>query len=166
MHATLAGVILALTIPIQPDRNGVSPLHRMESGLLPWVAYLILPLFAFVNAGVTFWGMSPSDLLNPVPIGIILGLFVGKQIGVFGATWLAVKLKLAKLPKQCGWLHVYGVSILCGIGFTMSLFIGMLALGNLENFYLNEVRLGVIVGSFLSGIIGYLVLHKARKISS
>jgi NhaA family Na+:H+ antiporter len=128
--------------------------------LHPWVAYGILPVFAFANAGVNLEGLSPGDLLQPIPLGIMLGLFVGKQLGVFSFAWIAVKLGLARLPTGVGFAQVYGAAILCGIGFTMSLFIGMLAF---ENTASDQVivtdRLGVLVGSLLSAVIGYVVLN-------
>jgi len=159
LHATLAGVTLAFFIPNFKDSEGHSPLHRLEHALHPWVAFLILPIFAFANAGVSFEGMQLSILWEPVPLGIILGLFIGKQIGILGFTWLTIKLGLAKLPENATWLTIYGVAILCGIGFTMSLFIGMLAFSNPE--YMNQVRLAVLLGSLLSAVVGYFVLYFA-----
>jgi len=156
IHATLAGVALAFFIPNVKDSHGHSPLHRLEKGLHPWVAFGILPIFAFANAGVSFEGMTLSVLWEPVPLGIVLGLFLGKQLGVFGFTWLMIKLGFAELPDRATWLTVYGVSILCGVGFTMSLFIGGLAFTEPE--YMNQVRLGVLVGSFVAAIVGYLIL--------
>lgn len=156
LHATLAGVALAFFIPNVKDSQGHSPLHRLEEALHPWVAFGILPIFAFANAGVSFEGMTLNVLWETVPLGIVLGLFVGKQIGVFGFTWLMVKLGLAKLPDRATWMTIYGVSILCGVGFTMSLFIGSLAFTDPE--YMNQVRLGVLLGSFVSAIVGYLIL--------
>lgn len=156
IHATIAGVALAFVIPNVKDSHGHSPLHRLEHILHPWVAFGILPIFAFANAGVSFEGMTLGILWEPVPLGIVLGLFVGKQIGVFGFAWLTVKLGFAELPEKATWLTIYGVALLCGIGFTMSLFIGALAFTDPK--YMNEVRLGVLLGSFLSAIVGYLVL--------
>ena len=160
VHATLAGVLLALAIPLRAtDAEGHSPLRHLEHILHPWVAFLVLPAFAFANAGVNFAGMTFSSLLEPLPLGIALGLFFGKQIGVFGATFLMVKTGLARLPEDTTWAMMYGVSLLCGIGFTMSLFIGGLAFD--DPAHAAAVRLGVLAGSLMSGTIGYLVLKKA-----
>ena len=161
IHATLAGVALAFVIPNQKDSHGHSPLHRLEEGLHPWVAYAILPIFAFANSGVSFEGMGLDILWESVPLGIVLGLFFGKQLGVFGLTWLAIKLGFAKLPEGATWMTIYGVSILCGIGFTMSFFIGSLAFTAPE--YMDQVRLAVLLASFLAAIVGYLVLFLATK---
>jgi len=143
------------------DSHGHNPLHRLEKILHPWVAYGILPIFAFVNAGVSFEGMDLSILWEPVPLGIVLGLFLGKQLGVFGFTWLTIKLGFAKLPDRATWMTIYGVAALCGVGFTMSLFIGSMAFTDAE--YMNQVRLGVLLGSFLSAIVGYLILFAATS---
>ena len=160
VHATLAGVLTALAIPIAPRKEtGQSPLHKLEHGLHPWVAFMILPVFAFSNAGVDLRGLSLDALLAPVPLGIALGLFAGKQIGVFGLTLLAVKTRIAKLPSGVNWAQIYGVSCLTGVGFTMSLFIGGLAFVNAAQ--LDQVRLGVLMGSIMSGIVGYIVLRLA-----
>ena len=160
VHATLAGVLTALAIPIAPRKEtGQSPLHKLEHGLHPWVAFMILPIFAFSNAGVDLRGLSLDALLAPVPLGIALGLFAGKQIGVFGLTLLAVKTRIAKLPSGVNWAQIYGVSCLTGVGFTMSLFIGGLAFDNAAQ--LDQVRLGVLMGSIMSGIVGYIVLRLA-----
>ncbi len=172
LHATLAGVVLAFFIPLRADEDEKhhtghahashhSPLHTLEHALHPIVAFCIMPIFAFANAGVTLAGMSFGILFEPVPLGIILGLFVGKQIGVFGFSWLIIKSGLARLPDNTNWMQLYAVSILCGIGFTMSLFIGSLAFASEE--YVNEVRLGVIVGSLLSAVIGYFLLQFASR---
>jgi NhaA family Na+:H+ antiporter len=158
VHATLAGVVAALAIPLRhKDPTASSPLHRAEHGLHIWVAFLILPLFAFANAGVSLKGITISDVLAPIPLGIALGLFIGKQIGVFCFSWVAVKVGLAKLPTGANWLQLYGIACLTGVGFTMSLFIGTLAFDGDET--LNAVRLGVIMGSLVSGILGYIVLR-------
>ena len=162
VHATLAGVITALAIPLKAkDPTASSPLHRAEHGLHIWVAFLILPLFAFANAGVSLKGVSLSDLLAPMPLGIALGLFVGKQIGVFSMAWISVKLGLAKLPTGANWAQVYGIACLTGVGFTMSLFIGTLAFEGDET--LNAVRLGVLMGSIASGVLGYVLLRMFCK---
>lgn len=158
VHATLAGVITALAIPLRAkDPEQSSPLHRAEHGLHIWVAFLILPLFAFANAGVSLKGVSFSDLLAPMPLGIALGLFVGKQVGVFSMAWISVKLGLAKLPTGANWAQVYAIACLTGVGFTMSLFIGTLAFEGDET--LNAVRLGVLMGSIASGVLGYVLLR-------
>lgn len=159
VHATLAGVLIALTIPLKKKDGDKALLYQMEHALHPWVAYMILPVFAFANAGVSLSGVSFADLAQPLPLGIAAGLFIGKQIGVFGATWIAVKSGLARLPAGVGWRHVYGVACLTGVGFTMSLFIGSLAFGADET--MNTVRLGVVSGSVLSGILGFVVLRMA-----
>ncbi len=160
VHATLAGVLMALCIPLRAkDEDGHSPARHLEHSLHPWVAFGILPLFAFANAGVPFDGLSFADLLTPVPLGIMIGLFVGKQVGVFLATWLTVALGLAKRPAGTSWMQIYGASVLCGIGFTMSLFIGTLAFEHGEFNFAAQVRLGVLGGSILSAILGYLVLR-------
>ncbi len=167
IHATLAGVTLALTIPLgghgtESDEPEHSPLHTLEHRLHPWSSYLIVPVFGFANAGVSIAGMSPSLLLTPVPLGIMLGLFLGKQIGVFGFAWLAVRLGLGTMPAKATWAQLYGVSLLCGIGFTMSLFIGALAFAS--NAALNDAtKIGVLAGSALSAVIGYVVLHLAGR---
>ena len=158
VHATLAGVITALAIPLKAKNpSESSPLHRAEHGLHIWVAFLILPLFAFANAGVSLKGISVSDLLAPLPLGIALGLFVGKQVGVFSMAWISVKLGLSKLPTGATWPQVYAIACLTGVGFTMSLFIGTLAFEGDE--VLNAVRLGVLMGSIASGILGYTLLR-------
>lgn len=160
VHATLAGVLMALCIPLRAvDSHGHSPARHLEHTLHPWVAFGILPLFAFANAGVPFEGLSVRDLLAPVPLGIMIGLFVGKQVGVFLATWLTVTLGLAKRPAGTTWLQIYGASVLCGIGFTMSLFIGTLAFEHGEFNFAAHVRLGVLGGSILSALAGYLILR-------
>ena len=162
VHATLAGVILAAFIPMRDaDNPGHSPLQELEHDLHSVVAFGILPLFAFVNAGIDLGGVGISDLLHTVPFGIAAGLFVGKQVGIFSLCFLAIKLGLARLPDGSGWGALYGVSILCGVGFTMSLFVGSLAFENvaLDAGMVFDERLGIIVGSLLSGILGFLVLH-------
>lgn len=165
VHATLAGVLIALTIPLKKKDGDRALLHHMEHALHPWVAFFILPIFAFANAGVSLGGVSVSDLAQPLPLGIAAGLFIGKQVGVFGATWIAVKTGIARLPQGVGWHHIYGVACLTGVGFTMSLFIGSLAFGAAET--MNTVRLGVLSGSVLSGVLGYVILRmSASKKSS
>lgn len=164
VHATIAGVLAAFAVPVvttpgEPDAED-SPLHRLEYGLHSWVAYAIVPLFGFANAGVSFAGFGLDKLLSPLPLGIAAGLFLGKQIGIFGAVWSAVKLGFAKKPRGATWLQIYGVCILCGIGFTMSLFIGLLAFAD-DLALVEEAKIGVIAGSFASGLIGYLILRFA-----
>ncbi len=156
VHATIAGVLTAFFIPLK-DKWGKSPLHGLEAGLAPYVLYLIVPIFAFANAGVVLEGLSVADLAAPVPLGIALGLFLGKQIGVMGAVFLMVRLGLARLPHGANWGHVYGVSALAGIGFTMSLFIGSLSFA--DPALMNHVRLGVLSGSLLSALVGYGILR-------
>lgn len=157
VHATLAGVAVAFAVPIGEDGSGRSPLRALESALHPWVAFLVMPAFAFANAGVSFAGISPATLFAGVPLGIALGLFLGKQLGVFGAAWLAIRAGWARMPEDASWGLLYGTSILAGIGFTMSLFIGTLAFEPAA--YAAPVRLGVLAGSLLSGIAGYAVLR-------
>ena len=160
VHATLAGVIVAAFIPLRASDDS-SPARHLEHILHPWVAFAVLPIFAFANAGVSFHGMSLDTLGQGVPMGIILGLFVGKQVGVFGMVALARLFRLAKLPEGTTWGQVYGVALLCGVGFTMSLFIGTLAFehGNFDMLY--GVKMGVLTGSLLSAAAGLLVLHLA-----
>ncbi len=160
VHATLAGVVTAFFIPMRNETGdyGGFPLKHLEHVLHPWVAYMILPLFAFVNAGVSFGGMSLEMLAEGVPLGVALGLFVGKQVGVFLTCALLVALGLARLPAGSNWASLYGVSVLTGIGFTMSLFIGSLAFESAGYGYHAGVRAGVLIGSALSAILGYIVL--------
>lgn len=161
VHATLAGILVATAVPLKSRSGESSPLRELEHALHPWVAFAILPLFAFANAGVSMAGISSEVVFGTVSVGIILGLFVGKQLGVFVAVWLAVKFDLAKLPGGSNWSAVYGVALLTGIGFTMSLFIGSLAFehGNFE--HLTSTRVGVLAGSLLSAVVGYMVLHRS-----
>ena len=157
IHATIAGVLLALTIPHNIKNNKQSMLLKLEHGLSPYVAFGIMPIFAFANAGVSLEGLTYSTLLNPVPLGIVLGLFFGKQIGVFVLSYVSVKLKIADKPSNSTWPAFYAVSILTGIGFTMSLFVGNLAFANnLE--YMDGVKIGVLTGSLLSTLFGYFLL--------
>lgn len=162
VHATLAGVILALTIPLRSDPakpdDMSSPLHKAEHGLAPWVTFLIVPLFGFANAGVSFDGMTVSSLAEPVPLGIALGLFAGKQLGVFLASAAVIRLGWARLPSGASWKQVYGVAMLCGIGFTMSLFVGLLAFPDAIALQ-NELKLGVLLGSVSSAIFGAVLLR-------
>ena len=164
VHATLAGVALGLLIPLSVKKEpDVSPLKIMEHALHPWVAFLILPVFAFVNAGVSLQGLTLEALMHPVTLGIAAGLFIGKQIGVMGLTFLAVSLGFCKLPAGVNWMQFYGMALLTGIGFTMSLFIGTLAFTDIE--LASAVRLGVLFGSILSGVAGtsILILSSQRE---
>ena len=157
IHATIAGVLLALTIPHNIKNNKESMLLKLEHGLSPYVAFGIMPVFAFANAGVSLEGLTFKTLLNPVPLGIVLGLFFGKQIGVFVLSYISIKLKFADKPTGSTWSALYAVSILTGIGFTMSLFVGNLAFANnLE--YIDGVKIGVLTGSLLSTLFGYFLL--------
>ena len=159
VNTSLAGVACAMTVPLEPRRPGQSGvLHHFMDSLHPYVAFLILPLFAFVAAGFSFNNLSLGDLLSPVTVGVALGLFVGKQIGVFGAAALAIGLKLARRPTGAKWLELYGCALLCGVGFTMSLFIGGLAFSPDDQSAQAEIRLGVVAGSALSIIAGMAVL--------
>ena len=158
VHPTVAGVLAALTIPL--DRSPGAPnsaesmLHRIEHMIQPWVAYLIVPIFGFANAGVSLSGLSWPALLAPLPLGIATALFIGKQVGIFGSVWAAVSLGIAKRPRGANWMQIYGVSLLCGIGFTMSLFIGGLAFD--DPALADAVKIGVLGGSLLSAVAGYL----------
>ena len=161
VHPTLAGVALAVTIPLRrspgrPD-DPASPLHILEHALQRWVAFLIVPVFGFANAGVSLSGFTWSSLLSPIPLGIAAGLFVGKQLGVFVTTWSAVRLRWADCPEHASFGQVFGISLLCGIGFTMSLFIGLLAFPTSPEMQ-DSVKIGVLCGSGLSAIVGVLVL--------
>jgi NhaA family Na+:H+ antiporter len=165
VHATLAGVALAFMIPLHSkDEHGkpFSMAHHMEHSLHSWVAFFILPLFAFVNAGVDLRGISIEEMAGPVPLGIMAGLFIGKQVGVFGFSWIAIKLGLASLPKEATWMTLYGVAVLTGIGFTMSLFVDSLAYNDTKIFHFAD-KLAILLGSFLSGVMGYVVLKMATK---
>jgi NhaA family Na+:H+ antiporter len=160
VHATLTGVILAMFIPIKSTINpDYSPLKELEHNLHSAVAYIILPIFAFANSGIDLAGVGVEQLMHPVPLGIALGLIVGKQVGIFSLCWLAIKMKWATLPEGSNWVSLYGIAALCGIGFTMSLFIGSLAYEETQfNIFFDE-RLGIIVGSMVSALIGYFVLR-------
>lgn len=165
VHATLAGVALGLIIPLRvQNEHGLSPLKVMEHALHPWVVFAVIPLFAFVNAGLSFKGITLDTFMDPITVGIILGLFVGKQLGVFVFTYLARLVGICKLPNGVTWLHFYGLSLLTGIGFTMSLFIGTLAFNHVEN--ITAVRLGVLTGSLLSAVVGIAILLLASRRAS
>ncbi|MEJ2761802.1 MAG: Na+/H+ antiporter NhaA [Gammaproteobacteria bacterium] len=165
VHATLAGIVLAMFIPLKTSggssssESSESPLRSLEHALHPWVAFGILPAFAFANAGVSLRGLSAADVFHPVPLGIVAGLLLGKQFGITAICWLAVKLRAASLPEGVRWSHIYGVSLLCGIGFTMSLFVASLAFEQGAGAYLGLDRLGILVGSALSGLGGYALLR-------
>jgi len=167
VHATLAGVVLAMFIPIRSKSDAaISPLKSMEHGLHGVVAFFVLPVFAFANAGISLRGVGADQLFHNVPIGIALGLFFGKQIGIFGLCLLCIKLKLAQLPLGMNWLSLYGTSILCGIGFTMSLFIGSLAFEDTGVKALFDERFGIIIGSLVAGITGYFILKFSLRLNT
>ena len=164
VHATVAGVLAAMTIPLRatpgaPDAAD-SPLHILEHRLHPWSAYLIVPLFGFANAGISFAGLGWADLFAPLPLAIALGLFVGKQLGIFGIVYGAVRVGISTRPRGATWLQIYGLSILCGIGFTMSLFIGMLAFPG-QDALIEDAKIGILLGSLLSAVTGYAILRLA-----
>jgi NhaA family Na+:H+ antiporter len=167
VHATLAGVALAFAIPLRGvtdahDGERQGPLEHLEHVLHPWVTYAVLPIFAFANAGVPLAGLSVADLFQPVPLGIALGLFLGKQAGVAGATWAAIRFGIGTLPEGASWRQFYGMALLTGVGFTMSLFIGTLAFE--DPGYADDVRIGVMTGSLLSAVAGYTVLRFGRRV--
>ena len=157
IHATISGVLLATIIPHRKKEKDFSLLVKLEHAISPYVAFGIMPLFAFANAGVSLQGISLSSLLDKVPLGILLGLFIGKQLGVFIFSYVSIKLKFAQMPNNSNWLNFYGVGILTGIGFTMSLFVGNLAFVNYSN-HMDGVKIGVLSGSFLSALVGYFML--------
>ena len=160
VHATLAGILVAMFIPVTSKKTpGYSPLKDLEHDLHSVVAFIVLPIFAFANAGINLSGVGAEQLLHSVPLGIAAGLFVGKQVGIFGFCWLAIQLKLSNLPKDMTWCSLYGTAALCGVGFTMSLFIGSLAFEETSINILFDERLGIIIGSLASGIVGYLILN-------
>lgn len=164
VHATLTGVIVAMFIPIKSKTEPhYSPLKSLEHDLHTVVAFFVLPIFAFANSGISFINISSEQFFHTVPVGIALGLFVGKQVGIFGLCWLFIKLKLTNLPSGMSWISLYGTAALCGIGFTMSLFIGSLAFEETGINLLFDERLGIILGSLLSGIVGYLVLRASLR---
>jgi len=163
IHATIAGVLLALLIPHDKTDKKKSLLLKLEHAIAPYVAFGIMPLFAFANAGVSLDGISLASLLSPVPLGILCGLFFGKQIGVFLFAYISVKLNIAQKPNNSNWTALYAVSVLTGIGFTMSLFVGNLAFAN-SPMYLDGVKIGVLSGSLLSTLVGYfLLIFSTRK---
>ena len=157
IHATIAGVLLAMTIPHRKKEKDFSLLIKIEHAISPYVAFGIMPLFAFANAGVSLDGLTFSSLLNKVPLGIVLGLFLGKQLGVFVFSYISIKLKIAQMPNNSNWFNFYGVGVLTGIGFTMSLFVGNLAfVDNMQ--YMDGVKIGVLTGSLLSTLVGYFLI--------
>jgi len=161
VHATIAGVLAAFTIPMQ-TKDGYSMLDNVEHSLVPWSAYMVVPIFGFANAGVSLEGLGLENLLDPLPLAVAAGLVVGKQVGIFSAVWLAVKSGFVKMPQNCSWPEVWGVSILCGIGFTMSLFIGELAFpgsDEMARLLREEAKIGILLGSLISAILGYTVLR-------
>lgn len=162
IHATIAGVLIALLIPHDKKNKNKSLLLKLEHSIAPYVAFGIMPLFAFANAGVSLDGISLSSLFNPVPLGILCGLFFGKQIGVFLFAYISIKLNLAEKPNNSNWMSLYAVSVLTGIGFTMSLFVGNLAFAN-SPMYLDGVKIGVLSGSLLSTLVGYFLLMFSTK---
>ena len=162
VHATLAGVILALFIPFRSATNpSISPLKSLEKDLHSAVSLIILPIFAFCNAGIDFSNFGLDTVLHGIPLGIALGLFFGNQIGIFVFCWVGVKLGLTALPKDISWPSLYGTAALCGVGFTMSLFIGSLAFEETGANYLVDERIGILIGSLLSGVLGYFILKSS-----
>jgi NhaA family Na+:H+ antiporter len=159
VHATLAGVVIGFAIPLQGNKGEHSPLKHMEHALHPYVAFGILPLFAFANAGISLEGVSLSSLGSALPLGIALGLLVGKPLGIFTFSWVAVKSGVAKLPKGVNFMHIFAVSVLCGIGFTMSIFISSLAFGTVNAEFDTYARLGILMGSTTAALLGYFLLH-------
>ena len=166
VHATLAGVVTALAVPlVNPNKHGhgKSPLKAAEHALHPWVAFGVLPVFAFANAGVSLQGVNLATFLQTVPLGITAGLLLGKAVGVFGAAWLMIRFTPARLPDQASWSQFFGVSVLCGVGFTMSLFIGGLAFEGQGAAFDTQLKLGVLMGSLLSGVLGTLILLRVSQ---
>ena len=173
IHSTIAGVLTGLAVPFAHGKGqtfdpGETPLRKLEHALHTPVAFVILPLFALANAGVSLAGIQASDVLGPVPLGIALGLLIGKQIGVLGASWIAIKSGLAPMPSHASWRHLHAVAVLCGIGFTMSLFIGDLAFRGVEggDAYETRMKVGVLTGSILSAALGALVIRFTPKPAS
>ena len=162
IHATIAGVVMAFTIPLKPLHRGDSMLLRLEHALVPWNSYVIVPLFGFANAGVALSGIGFDGLLDPVPLGVALGLFLGKQIGIFSAIVVSDKVGFAPRPAGASWVQLWGMAVLCGIGFTMSLFIGALAFPRYP-LLIEEAKLGVLVGSLFSSLLGYAILRFAKS---
>lgn len=163
INPTLAGVVLAFLMPLQQPHHPIAASNRLKHALHPTVAFVIMPLFAFANAGVSLVHLSFSSLNYAITLGIILSLFLGKQVGVFGAAWLAVKAGVAALPDKVSWVQLYGVSLICGIGFTISLFIGALAFDTANLILMDSVKIGVLSGSLLSGLAGYFILARVKS---
>ncbi|EJR5446672.1 Na+/H+ antiporter NhaA [Vibrio cholerae] len=159
VHATLAGVVIGFAIPLKGNKGEHSPLKHLEHALHPYVAFAILPVFAFANAGISLQGVSLAGLTSMLPLGVALGLFLGKPLGIFSFSWAAVKLGVAKLPEGINFKHIFAVSILCGIGFTMSIFISSLAFGQANEAYDTYARLGILMGSTTSALLGYSLLR-------
>ncbi|MGD8233087.1 Na+/H+ antiporter NhaA [Vibrio sp. TRT 1302] len=168
VHATLAGVVIGFAIPLQGKKGEHSPLKHMEHALHPYVAFGILPLFAFANAGISLEGVSLDGLTSMLPLGIALGLLIGKPLGIFSFSWLAVKSGIAKLPEGISFVHIFAVSVLCGIGFTMSIFISSLAFGSVNAEFDTYARLGILMGSTTAAVLGYFLLHVSlpKKVAS
>ena len=164
VHATVAGVLAALTVPIKLNRDGDSLLLRMEHAMAPMSAYFIVPLFGFANAGVELGSFSPADLASPLPLGIALGLFIGKQAGILGTIWAVNRLGFVALPAEASWPQLWGMALLCGIGFTMSLFIAQLGFPA-SPLLVEEAKLGILLGSLASALVGFLVLRNAAKVA-
>ncbi|KGY07818.1 Na+/H+ antiporter NhaA [Vibrio sinaloensis] len=165
VHATLAGVVIGFAIPLKGDNGSYSPLKHMEHALHPYVAFAILPIFAFANAGISLEGVSLSSLGTALPLGIALGLLVGKPLGIFSFSWAAVKLGVAKLPEGINFKHIFAVSVLCGIGFTMSIFISSLAFGQANVQFDTYARLGILMGSTVSAVLGYVLLRLSLPVA-
>ncbi|WP_260258312.1 Na+/H+ antiporter NhaA [Vibrio intestinalis] len=159
VHATLAGVVIGFSIPLKGNKGERSPLKHMEHALHPYVAFFILPLFAFANAGISLEGVSVEGLTSMLPLGIAMGLLVGKPLGIFTFSWAAVKMGVAKLPEGINFKHIFAVSVLCGIGFTMSIFISSLAFGPVNAEFDTYARLGILMGSTTAAVLGYFLLH-------
>lgn len=161
VHATIAGVLAAFMIPMR-SRNGDSLVEKLEHALVPWSAYMVVPIFGFANAGVDISGLGIEALLDPLPLAVAAGLVVGKQVGIFSTVWAAVKMGIVPKPPGCTWAEIWGVSILCGIGFTMSLFIGELAFegtGDIARMMRDEAKIGILTGSLISAVLGYVILR-------
>ncbi|WP_159359258.1 Na+/H+ antiporter NhaA [Vibrio cholerae] len=159
VHATLAGVVIGFAIPLKGNKGEHSPLKHLEHALHPYVAFAILPVFAFANAGISLQGVSLAGLTSMLPLGVALGLFLGKPLGIFSFSWAAVKLGVAKLPEGINFKHIFAVSVLCGIGFTMSIFISSLAFGQANEAYDTYARLGILMGSTTAALLGYSLLR-------
>lgn len=166
VHATLAGVVIGFAIPLKGNKGEHSPLKHLEHALHPYVAFGILPLFAFANAGISLQGVSIDGLTSMLPLGVALGLFLGKPLGIFSFSWAAVKLGIAQLPEGINFKHIFAVSVLCGIGFTMSIFISSLAFGQANAAYDTYARLGILMGSTTAALLGYALLRLSLPVKS